>query len=252
MDEPKDPVLTTVEDGVMTLQFNRPHDNNRMDSATMARIVAGFDQAEADTSVRLIIVTGDDTYFCGGGRPDGHPNGTLEQRVAYSKLFIRMQEAFARASVPVIARVTGDCVAGGMSILSFCDLAVASEDALFGYPEVKYGQFPALALAVLVPMMAPKDAFEILYSGDRFAASRALELRLVNRVVPRDQVDAAMAEYIESIRAKNRVSVGLGRRAYYAMQPMDPSARLDYAQTFLLAMQSTPGTGQVPDGDEER
>lgn len=247
-----DPVLVDVTDGVMTITFNRPDDNNRMDTASMGIIIDAFQRAESDKSVRVIVFTGNDDYFCGGGRPDGHPNGTLHQRVSYTKTFISMQEHFARSSVPVVARITGHCVAGGMSIISFCDLAITSDDAMFGYPEVTYGQFPALALAVLVPMMPPKDAFGILYSGDRFPAGRALELRLVNKVMPRGQVDAELDKYIASIKSKNQISVGLGRRAYYAMQPMTPPARMDYAQTFLLAMQSVEGTGQVPPGDRER
>ncbi|MCO5092915.1 enoyl-CoA hydratase/isomerase family protein [Bosea sp. (in: a-proteobacteria)] len=241
-----DVVLTDLHNGVLTVTLNRPEDNNRIDRRTTAAIIAAIDRAATDKAVRVIVVTGAAPYFCGGGRPDGHPHGTLEQRSAYALAFVQMQEAFARANVPIVARVGGHCVAGGMSLLSFCDLAVAADDVEFGYPEVNYGQFPALALAVLIPMVPPKEAFDILYSGDRFSAARALELRLVNKVVPRSGLDAAVAEYIAMLKSKNQVSVGLGRRAYYAMTPMTPASRLEYAQTFLMTLLAAEGTGQVP------
>jgi enoyl-CoA hydratase/carnithine racemase len=241
-----DVVLTDFDAGILTVRLNRPDDNNRMDRATMAALVAAIDRAASDDAVRVIVVTGNDDYFCGGGRPDGHPNGTLKQRTQYALSFVEMQEAMARCRVPIVARVGGNCVAGGMSLLSFCDLAVAADDVQFGYPEVNYGQFPALALAVAIPMMPAKEAFDILYSGDRFDAGRARELRLVNKVVPRSDLDAAVKAYTDMLISKNQVSIGLGRRAFYAMVPMTPASRLEYAQTFLMTLLSAEGTGQVP------
>ncbi len=240
------PVLSSLADGVLTVRLNRPDDNNRMDRRTMAAIVQAIGQADGDESVRVIVITGNDDYFCGGGRPDGHPHGTLRQRTDYAMGFIEMQESMARSRVPIVARVSGHCVAGGMSLLSFCDLAVAADDVQFGYPEILYGQFPALALAVLVPMVPPKEAFEILYSGDRFDARRARDLRLVNRVVPRAALDEAVGAFVDMLKARNQVSMGLGRRAYYAMAPMTPASRLEYAQTFLMTLLAAEGTGQVP------
>jgi enoyl-CoA hydratase/carnithine racemase len=241
-----EPVLTSIADGVLTVTLNRTDDNNRMDRRTMAAIVEGIERAKEDDGIRVIVLTGAGDYFCGGGRPDGHPHGTLKQRSAYALGFVQMQEAMARSDVPIVARVGGHCVAGGMSLLSFCDLAVAADDVEFGYPEVNYGQFPALALAVVIPMMPQKEAFDILYSGDRFAASRARDLRLVNKVVPRAQLDAAVAEYVAMLKSKNPVGLGLGRRAYYSMVPMTPSSRLEFAQTFLTTLLSAEGTGRVP------
>jgi enoyl-CoA hydratase/carnithine racemase len=239
-------VHTSLDDGVLTVTLDGPDDNNRMNRSTMAAIVTAIESAEDDRSIRVIVVTGKGAYFCGGGRPDGHPNGTLRQRSAYALGFLKMQEAMARASVPIVARVGGHCVAGGMSLMSFCDLAVAADTVEFGYPEVNYGQFPALALAVVIPMVPPKEAFDILLSGDRFGARRALDLHLVNKVVPPAELDAAVAAYTTMLKSKNQVSVGLGRRAYYAMAPMTPASRLEYAQTFLMTLLAAEGTGQVP------
>jgi len=241
-----DMVSTGFADGILTITLYRPDDNNRIDRRAQAAIVAAVNQANEDDSIRVIVVTGKGDYFCGGGRPDGHPNGTLKQRSAYALAFVEMKEAMERCRVPIVARVSGHCVAGGMSLMSFCDLAVAADDVQFGYPEINYGQFPALALAMAIPMMPPKEAFDILYSGDRFGADRARELRLINKAVPRAELDAAVKAYTDMLISKNQVSMGLGRRAYYAMAPMTPASRLEYAQTFLMTLLAAEGTGQVP------
>ena len=136
------PVLTTLVDGVLTVTLNRPEDHNRMDRRTMAAITHAMDEAEADPSVRVIVITGNGDYFCAGGRVDGHPKGTLKQRLDYAQAFCSMQERMGRVAIPIVAAVTGHCIAGGMSLLSFCDIGIATDDVEFGYPEVNYGQFP--------------------------------------------------------------------------------------------------------------
>ena len=229
-------VTRSVVDGVMTVTLNRPDEHNRMDRAMMDAIVAAMDEADGDTSVGTIILTGAGEYFCAGGRVDGYPHGTLKQRSDYAQAFCNVHDRMGRTAAPIIAAVTGHCTAGGMSLLSFCDLAVASEDAEFGYPEATHGLFPALALGMLLPLVTPKRAFHMLLSGERFSAPEALRLELVNQVVPKDQVMAAAGRFVASIKRLNPTSVALGRRAYYAMQPMTPASRLQYAQTFLTTM----------------
>lgn len=229
-------VTRSVVDGVMTVTLNRPDEHNRMDRAMMDAIVAAMDEADGDTSVGTIILTGAGEYFCAGGRVDGYPHGTLKQRSDYAQAFCNVHDRMGRTAAPIIAAVAGHCTAGGMSLLSFCDLAVASEDTEFGYPEATHGLFPALALGMLLPLVPPKRAFHMLLSGERFSAPEALRLELVNQVVPKDQVMAAVGRYVASIKRLNPTAVALGRRAYYAMQPMTPASRLQYAQTFLTTM----------------
>ncbi|MBL8698010.1 MAG: enoyl-CoA hydratase/isomerase family protein [Alphaproteobacteria bacterium] len=230
------PLKTSVIDGVMNVTLNTPDDHNRMDRRMMAAIVEAMEAADADTSVRVIVLTGAGEFFCAGGRVDGWPKGTLKQRTDYAQAFCSMQERMGRTAAPIIAAVTGHCTAGGMSLLSFCDLAVASDDVEFGYPEAKKGQFPALALAMLVPMMPSKRAFDLLYTGERFTAAEALNLMLVNKVVKRAQVVDEVERYVAAIKRLNPTAVGLGRKAFYAMVPMSPPQRLSYAQSFLTTM----------------
>ena len=229
-------VTSTLDNGVLTVTLNRPDDRNRIDRAMMEALVAAMEAADANPAVAVIVLTGAGDYFCAGGRVDGYPEGTLKERSDYAQAFCNMHDRMGRTAAPIVAAVTGHCTAGGMSLLSFCDLAVASDDVEFGYPEATNGLFPALALGVLIPLVPPKRAFQMLLTGERFSAHEALELSLVNRVVPRADVMSAVQEYVTAIKRLNRTAVALGRRAYYAMLPMTPASRLQYAQTFLTTM----------------
>jgi len=229
-------VTSTLDDGVLTVTLNRPDDRNRIDRVMMEAIVAAMEAADANPAVAVIVLTGAGDYFCAGGRVDGYPEGPLKERSDYAQAFCNMHDRMGRTAAPIVAAVTGHCTAGGMSLLSFCDLAVASDHVEFGYPEAANGLFPALALGILVPLVPPKRAFQMLLTGERFSAQEALELSLVNRVVPRAEVMSAVQEYVTSIKRLNRTAVALGRRAYYAMLPMTPASRLQYAQTFLTTM----------------
>jgi enoyl-CoA hydratase/carnithine racemase len=232
----KEPLVKTVKDGVMTVMLDMPDDHNRMDRRMMAAIVDAMEAADADVSVRVIVLAGAGEYFCAGGRVDGWPKGTLKQRTDYAQAFCTMQERMGRTAAPIVAAVTGHCTAGGMSLLSFCDVAVAADDVEFGYPEASRGQFPALALAMLIPMVPSKRAFDMLYTGKRFSAAEALQLMLVNKVVPRARVMDEVANYVAAVKHLNPTAVGLGRKAFYAMVSMSPPQRLQYAQTFLTTM----------------
>lgn len=246
----QEPVVASLDDGILTVRINRPEDHNRMDRVTMAAIAGAVARANDDEAIRVIVITGTGDYFCAGGRVDGHPHGTQKQRMDYARAFCDMQESLSRAAVPIVARVGGHCIAGGMSLLSFCDVAFAADHVEFGYPEVNYGQFPALALAMLIPMVPSKVAFDLLYSGRRFCAQQAKALDLVNAIVPAADLDETVAAYAAMLMTKDRTAVGLGRRAYNAMVPMVPASRLEYAQTFLSTLlQAT--SGRVPDASED-
>ena len=142
----------------------------------------------------------------------------------------------ARCQKPIIAAVNGHCLAGGMSVLEACDLAVAVEEAEFAYPEINNGLFPMLAIAVARRNLAPKLAFDLFYSGRRMKASEALEARLLNRVVSSDALWPAVNELVSLLAGRSAASMMVGRQAFHAMANMGPTAALEYAHVALVAM----------------
>jgi enoyl-CoA hydratase/carnithine racemase len=241
-----DIVLASRDGGALVLTINRPDDLNRIDGATMRRINALLDEADRDASVRVIVVTGEGEYFCAGGRIDGHPGGTVREQLAFAQAFCSLQERMGRTNAPIVAAVSGHCTAGGMSLLAACDLAIAADDVEFAYPEINFGLFPMLAMAVAHSQMPAKKFFDICYSGRRFSAAEAVSLGLVNRAVPRAALSQAVAASVEMLTAKSSVALALGRKAYYAMSAMTPAARLDYAQVMLTTMLNGGAEGAIP------
>lgn len=236
----KDPQASTVklrfEGPAAIVSIERLDDDNRIDMRTMALMSAAIDEAEGNADCKVLVLSGSGGFFCAGGRIGGYPVGTTQDQLVYSRSFTVLQERMARCQKPILAAVNGHCLAGGMSLLEACDLAVAVEGAEFGYPEINHGLFPMLAIAVARRNLAPKLAFDLFYSGRRMKASEALEARLLNRVVPADGLWPAVNELVNMLAGRSSASMMVGRQAFHAMANMGPTAALEYAHVGLVAM----------------
>ena len=132
----------------------------------------------------------------------------------YERLFAqcgRMMMSIQRLPVPVIARVQGIATAAGCQLVAMCDLAVASRDARFAVSGVNLGLFCSTPSVALSRNLSRKAAFEMLVTGDFISAEQALDKGLVNRVVDADALDAEVAQLVDSIVAKPRVAVAMGK-----------------------------------------
>jgi enoyl-CoA hydratase/carnithine racemase len=176
---------------VQTLTLNRPDKLNALNFALTQALVTALKSADADPEVRAIVITGAGRAFCAGAdtrefsilTPDNQP--LVEQRAA---LTTELQGLGKRLSKPLIAAVNGFAMGGGSGLALSCDLALASPDARFGYPEVKHGIVAAIVMAGLVEHVGRKAAFELVATGRTLQADEALSLGLINRVVPADRL----------------------------------------------------------------
>ena len=186
-------VLIERRDGVHWITINRPERRNAFHEAALEMIRTAVLEANDDPSARAIVLTGaGDKAFCAGAdlksgnesaspvKPDvAAPNNPLAQ------LF----RTFETCNLPIIARVNGHVLAGGMGLLCGCDLAIAVETARFGVPEVKVGLFPMMILGYMLRLVPKRKLMEMCMTGDPFTAEEALEMGLVNYVVPAAELD---------------------------------------------------------------
>jgi enoyl-CoA hydratase/carnithine racemase len=180
-------ILCETKHGVQTLTLNRPDKLNALNFALTQALVDALKAADSDPDVRAVVVTGAGRGFCAGAdtrefatlTPDNQ--GLVEQRAA---LTTELQGLGKRMSKPVIAAVNGFAMGGGAGLALSCDLALASPDAKFGYPEVKHGIVAAIVMAGLVEHVGRKAAFELVATGRTVLADEARALGLINRVVP--------------------------------------------------------------------
>jgi enoyl-CoA hydratase len=180
-------------DGVGIIRLNRPEAKNAVSDEVSAGVEAALDEFEADDDIRAVIVTGTGDVFSAGAdlkmvaRGEGFKIAT--KRGGFGGITTRAY------SKPLIAAVNGPALAGGFEIVLACDLVVAADDARFGLPEVKRGLFAAAGGPYrLVRRIPLATATEIVLTGDPIDASRAHQLGLVNRLVPKEKVlDEALA-----------------------------------------------------------
>ncbi|MDE1145606.1 MAG: crotonase/enoyl-CoA hydratase family protein [Azospirillaceae bacterium] len=209
-------LLRAVADGVATLTLNRPEKLNALNYALVDALLAALDVLEGDDGVRAVILTGagDRAFSAGGDIPEFAGSVRRGADVAVRDFVRRGQAMTSRIEAytkPVIVAVNGLAYGGGCEITEAAPLSIASDRALFAKPEIKLAMPPTFGGTQRLPRLAGrKRALDLLLTGDTFSAARALELGLVNQVVPHDQLlPAAHALAQRIIRHAPRVTAAI-------------------------------------------
>lgn len=204
---------------VLWLTITREERRNAMSHGVLAGLAQAIGQAQRDRSVRAIVVTGAGSKaFCAGADLQSAQAFTTDYSEPHGHLAQLLRVAKA-SYVPLIARVNGACMAGGMGLLAMCDLAVASSQAVFGLPEVKVGVFPAQVLSVLQHLIPRRTLVEMCITGEPISSAQALEYGLVNYVD--EDVDAKLAWLLARMLDKSPAAV---RRGLYTMKKVETMA----------------------------
>jgi enoyl-CoA hydratase/carnithine racemase len=202
--------------GVVSLTLNRPQSFNALSEAMLEALQSALDRVAADESARAVVIGATGKAFCAGhDLKEMRAQPSLDY---YEKLFAqcgRMMMTIQRLPVPVVARVQGIATAAGCQLVAMCDLAVAARDARFAVSGVNLGLFCSTPSVALSRNLSRKAAFEMLVTGEFISAEQALDKGLVNRVVDADALDAEVARLVDSIVAKPRVAVALGKALFY-------------------------------------
>jgi enoyl-CoA hydratase/carnithine racemase len=204
---------------VLWLTITREERRNAMSHGVLAGLSQAITQAQEDRAVRAIVVTGAGSKaFCAGADLQNAQAFTTDYSEPHGHLAQLLRVAKA-SYVPLIARINGACMAGGMGLLAMCDLAVASSHAVFGLPEVKVGVFPAQVLSVLQHLIPRRTLIEMCITGEPITSAQALECGLVNYVD--EDVDAKLAWLLERMLDKSPAAV---RRGLYTLKKVETMA----------------------------
>ena len=228
---------------VAHIALNRPETRNALSLALMQEMISALEELGRDQDVRAIVIEGAGPAFSAG-----HDLAELVGRelAYYQDTFdtcVRMMNAIHVVPQPVIARVHGVATAAGCQLVAACDLAVAAESARFGTPGVKIGLFCSTPMVPISRAVGRKRAMEMLLTGELIDARTALDWGLVNRVVPDDELDAAVAELVERIARTSPLTVGIGKEAFYAQIDLDERQAYDVTKT-VMAMNALAGDAQ--------
>ncbi|WOH67420.1 crotonase/enoyl-CoA hydratase family protein [Bradyrhizobium sp. BWA-3-5] len=209
-----DPILLDTSDGIALVTLNRPDKLNALNYALIDRLMAVLDMIETDAAVRAAILTGaGERAFSAGADIDEFSGSVRQGRDTAIRDFVRRGQAMtARLEAfrkPVIAAVNGLAFGGGCEITEAVHLAIASDRARFAKPEINLGMPPTFGGTQRLPRLAGrKRALELLLTGDPFSPERALEIGLVNRVVPHDALLSAARELAQRIIRHSALAVG--------------------------------------------
>jgi enoyl-CoA hydratase/carnithine racemase len=209
-------------DGVRRVTLHNPERRNAIGPQMVNELLYALDDAHADEDIRSVVLTGEGKAFCAGGdfaqmsgaAADGP---ALPHKGDYADLLLAM----TRTEKPIVARVNGPAMGGGLGLVAASTFAIADREATLGTPEINVGLFPMMIMAVLARVVPRRQLLEMMLLGKKMSGDEALAIGLVSRAVPAAELDAAVVQITAEIAKKSPLTVGLGLRAFAAQDDLD-------------------------------
>jgi len=213
-----DILLSETRDGVRILTMNRPEKRNALNTELTRALLDALRAADADHAAGCVVLSGAGAGFCAGADLGEFKDLVPEKQhlvEARAELTMQLHLIFSRMDKPVITAINGAAMGGGAGLAIAADMAVMSQSAKLGYPEVKHGIVAAVVMANLVRQAGRKAAFELVATGEPIGAERALALGLVNRVVPDAELLEAALALARPMAAASRAAMATTKRLFH-------------------------------------
>ena len=236
-----DPVLYAVSGGVATISLNQPDTRNALSDELLDGLLAALERAKADTEVRAVVLASThETVFSAGGNLGGFAAEVpLVQKHRGIERFPHLFELIGTLGKPSICAAGGHVLAGALGVALACDLVIAKDTATFGTPEINVGVFPFMIMALIYRNVPRKKASELLLLGERIDAAEAERLGIVNRVVPAEEFDSAVADWAAKLASKSPLLMALGKDAMWRQQDLPLMEALELLRHNLTLAFST-------------
>ena len=232
-------IVVTRAGARATLALHNPARKNAIGPVMVNELLWALDDAVSDDAVRVVVLTGSGDAFCAGGdfaqMTGGADGPELPPKGDYADLLL----AIVRSTKPVVARVNGPAMGGGLGLVAAAHFAVAQDSAKLGTPEVNVGLFPMMIMAVLARVVPRRRLLEMMLFGERLTADQALAAGIVGAVVPAAGLDGAVAEIEAKIASKSPLTIKLGLEAFAAQDDLDLEAALPMLRERLGACLAT-------------
>lgn len=213
---------------------------NALDDDIVARLTEELSGVAARCAIRSVVLTGaGEKVFCAGGnlKAESGPFGPDPNRVHHP--LKAMFAALRECPVPVVARINGAAVGGGLGLACACDFAIAQDKAIFATPEVKVGLFPLFILAPMFEIMPKRAVHDLAFTGRRIDVHEAKTLTIINEFVPLAELDARVNALTETLAQHSRTAYAFGRNALNGMGSLSYADALEYAQRMLILLAQT-------------
>ena len=230
--------ISVEHDGRVSVIFmNRPEKRNALSEKMTFELISALGEADADPEVGAVVLAGKGDSFCAGADLAGfaqmasQPPAVIHREgVASTELF----RAGLKMTKPLIGAVNGHAMGGGLGLVAMCHLALASEGARFGTPEIRVGIFPFVILPLLIRSVGPRRALEMALTGASMGAVEAKEIGLINRVFPAGELHSRAIELAAEIAGNSPLVLRLGLSAFNTAMDMEINKAFDYLNTLRV------------------
>jgi len=234
-------LLYNKKEHIATITLNRPQSLNAWNTALLTELRKVLEDIETDAEVRVVVITGaGDKAFCAGADISEILDKAPEEARVWSWWVQGVLTRIETIKKPVIAKINGFCLGGGLELAMACDFRIASETAIFGQPEINLAIIPGGGGTQRLPRLIGKTkAMELLMTSEQIDAAEAHRLTLVNAVVPVDELDREVDELIEKLLSKSPATLGTLKYAVYKGTEMNLEYALEYESECFGAALAT-------------
>jgi len=234
-------LLYEKRDRIGIISFHRPEVLNAMNTETVVEMKKIFAMMEDDTDIRCVILTGEGSRaFCAGGDIDEEAEKDVISAYEFVRVGGQLLETIERFKAPVIAAINGYCLGGGVEFAIACDLRIAADNALLGSPEINLGVFPGWGGTQRLPrIIGMSKAREMIYTGDKYTARQALEMGLVDKVVPAERLMEESLALAEKIASKAPMAIRYIKTSIYDGMQCDLQRALQMESALFAHLYST-------------
>ncbi|MDQ4071920.1 MAG: enoyl-CoA hydratase-related protein [Actinomycetota bacterium] len=224
-----------VAEHVATVTLDSPDTRNALSHDMLGELIEAFGAARDDDEVRCVVLTSshEKVFSAGGSLDQFAADAPLVHKHFATERFPALFTLVGQLGKPTICAANGHVLAGSLGIALACDLIVAKEGSGFGTPEIDVGVFPFMVMALIYRNVPRKKANELLLLGERLTAEEAREAGIVNKVVPADEYDAAVADWARQLASKSPVLMKLGKDAMHRQMDMPFDEALDFLRSQL-------------------
>ncbi|MFB6226900.1 MAG: enoyl-CoA hydratase/isomerase family protein [bacterium] len=237
-----DYIRTDVEDNVGTITLDQPDKRNPLGFETSEEVIDALETFDRNDEVVCIVITGAGNAFSAGGDIEEFSDAMEKpalQHLEEGDTSVELYKKVTDIKTPLIASVNGHALGGGIGMVAATDVAIASDEAKFGTPEITLGLFPLVIMPLLQRAVGYKNTMDLALTGRIIDAEEARDMGFVSRVVPDDELEDVTREMAESIASKSPAALNIGKRAFYGTMDMELDKALDFASSLRVTTWDT-------------
>lgn len=236
-------IQASVSDGVARITLNRPQVHNAFNDELLQELTDALRHAIRNDDARVLVITGNGKSFCAGADLNWMKSVldyTVEQNKKDAGTLVDLLDLFEACPKPVVGRINGAAVGGGVGLTAVCDIAIASSDAKFGFGEAKLGIIPAMISPYVLRKIGPGPARELFLTGDRFDAIRAKDIGLISEVAPPEKLDEAVMAKVSSLLTSAPGALAEAKQLIRLVPAMEADEAREYTLTKIAELRASP------------